>query len=413
MDATVLLAGAAAWTALAILATALAYPLLRSGRRAELLRSNEGVASEPPRVWMPQKRTGARRRTALRPVPEPARAVSLQTSGYMRVVPDRLADQMRTMLGATEARIHVRDPADGDALIVAAASGGDGGAVGSRVPAGGVEAHALRSGQPVVVPAGEELAAAAAAPVMRDSRLAGVVSVQAAPTADPFTLHDLELLCEVAELAGGALERPGGRVPLVESTVDAQVSALVTALELWDGSAGPHSAEVVSLARACGRELGLSAVEQLELELTARLHDVGKIRVPRELLRRPAPLDPRERQLMQLHSLWGAELVAQVPGLAAVALAVRHHHERMDGSGYPAGLAGQAIPLASRVVAVADAYSTMVQGRPYRPAIPPSNAVEELRVHAGVQFDPQVVEALSRSTGVRGVVVPLPVAGYG
>jgi HD-GYP domain-containing protein (c-di-GMP phosphodiesterase class II) len=96
-----------------------------------------------------------------------------------------------------------------------------------------------------------------------------------------------------------------------------------------------------------------------------------------------------------------------------VALVIRHHHERVDGCGYPAGLRGEQIPLVTRIVTVADAYATMVAGRPYRNPIPPANAVEELRVHAGRQFDPEVVDALADAIGVRGVVVPLPVAARG
>jgi HD-GYP domain-containing protein (c-di-GMP phosphodiesterase class II) len=253
--------------------------------------------------------------------------------------------------------------------------------------------------------------AAAAAPVARGGRLAGVVSVMSRNPVRAFGLADLELLCEVAELASGALERPPRR-EVLERTADAQATSLATAVELWDDHTHPHSLDVVALARKMGRRLSLSRSELLELELAARLHDVGKIRVPRELLLRPGPLTEEEREIMELHPGWGAELVAQVPGMAAVALAVRHHHERVDGSGYPTGLKGEQIPLASRIIAVADAYATMVRGRCYRNPIPAPNAVEELRVHSGMQFDAQVVDALAEVVGAPGggVVVPLPVA---
>jgi HD-GYP domain-containing protein (c-di-GMP phosphodiesterase class II) len=140
---------------------------------------------------------------------------------------------------------------------------------------------------------------------------------------------------------------------------------------------------------------------------------VGKIRVPRDLLRRPGQLTPDEYGLVQLHPIWGAELVSRVPGLAVVALMIRHHHERIDGHGYPAGLRGDQIPLATRIVSVADAYAAMIAGRPYRNAMAPANAVEELRIHAGRQFDTDVVDVLAETIGVRGVVVPLPAAASG
>jgi HD-GYP domain-containing protein (c-di-GMP phosphodiesterase class II) len=338
----------------------------------------------------------------------------ITASGYARIVPDRLAAELRKMLAADEAQIHARDPAHPRGLIVVAVSGGGLELVGSRVPANrGVVGLALQSGQPVVVPGAYGTAtefASAAAPVARDGRVAGAVSVMSRNPARAFGLADLEMLCEVAELASRALDRPARREAL-ERTADAQATSLATAVELWDEVTGPHSLDVVALARKIGRRLSLSRSELLELELAARLHDVGKIRVPRELLLRPGPLTPDEREVVELHAGWGAQLVAQVPGMAAVALAVRHHHERVDGGGYPAGLTGEQIPLASRIIAVADAYATMVRGRCYRNPIPAANAVEELRVHSGMQFDARVVDAFAEVVGAfgGGVVVPLPV----
>ena len=334
---------------------------------------------------------------------------TLVKSGYGRLVPDRLVTHMRAMLDADEAQLYARDPSDPDVLIVVAASGGDPEAVGSRVPADrGAAGMALRSGQPVTAPGADtaELSAAAA-PVMRDGGIAGVVSVAVADTSRAFSLKDWELLCEVAELAGGALDRPA-RHRKLERTADAQAAALATGVEMWDAGSGHHAEEVTRLVRKCGERLGLSSSELLELELAAMLHDVGKIRVPRELLTRSGPLSDEERQVVQLHAAWSAELLAQVPGFAAVALIVRHHHERVDGGGHPSRLAGDRIPLAARIVAAADAYEAMTAGRSYRNAIPPANAVEELRVHAGQQFDPRVVDALADVVGCGGLVVPLP-----
>jgi HD-GYP domain-containing protein (c-di-GMP phosphodiesterase class II) len=147
--------------------------------------------------------------------------------------------------------------------------------------------------------------------------------------------------------------------------------------------------------------MGLDRVELLELELAALLHDVGKLRVPRELLRKPAPLTESERRLMRNHPVWGAELVSGVPGLQAVALIVRHHHERVDGTGYPGRLSGVRIPVGSRIMAVCDAYGAMTESRPYRGERPPHEALAELHRKAGSQFDPAAVEALDAEVGAQ------------
>ncbi|MGH2798194.1 MAG: HD-GYP domain-containing protein, partial [Thermoleophilaceae bacterium] len=214
----------------------------------------------------------------------------------------------------------------------------------------------------------------------------------------------LELLGEVAWLSGAALAGYERRAELA-GTVAAQVDALATALAVWDGLTREHSDTVVELARMTGVRMGLDAVELLELELAALLHDVGKLRVPREILQKPGPLSDSERRLMRNHPVWGAELASGVPGLQAVALIVRHHHERVDGSGYPSRLSGVRIPVASRIMAVCDAYGAMTEARPYHAKRPPREAFAELRHQAGNQFDPAVVDALEAEVGVEALAV--------
>jgi putative nucleotidyltransferase with HDIG domain len=131
-----------------------------------------------------------------------------------------------------------------------------------------------------------------------------------------------------------------------------------------------------------------------ELELAARLHDLGKIGVPDVILHKPGRLTPAEWEVMRKHPGWGAEALASVPGGAAVAAAVRGHHERWDGRGYPDELAGEEIPIASRIIAVADAWHAMTSNRSYRRALDEEHARQELCDGAGTQFDPAVVEAL-------------------
>lgn len=207
------------------------------------------------------------------------------------------------------------------------------------------------------------------------------------------TAPDPELSFEVARLAAAVLEREGAEPPEPSAHVDALTSALGVSDQYTEG----HCQRVAALACDVGRELGLGSVDLFELELTARLHDVGKLRVPTEILDKPGPLDPHERLVVMEHPGWGAEMVARIPGLEAVALLVRLHHERMDGDGYPHGLEGERIPIASRIVSVCDAYSAIVDDRPYRRGQPSGMALAELRRSAETQFDPDVVAALDRT----------------
>jgi hypothetical protein len=155
-----------------------------------------------------------------------------------------------------------------------------------------------------------------------------------------------------------------------------------------------HSTAVSDLARAVAAGLGLSPKEVELVALAAELHDIGKIAIPDSVLSKPGPLDDDEWQLVRSHPVVGERLLASVPPLLPVAGIVRSSHERWDGNGYPDGLAGNDIPLAARIVAACDALDAMVADRPYCPAMTLDRAVEELRRHAGSQFDPSVVQAL-------------------
>src|SRR5436305_12347383 len=160
---------------------------------------------------------------------------------------------------------------------------------------------------------------------------------------------------------------------------------------------GEHSKGVLALTVDVGRELGLDAREQRELEFGALLHDIGKLRVPDEILNKPAKLTPAEWTVMKRHPHDGQNMLDRIGGvLADVGLVVRGHHERWDGGGYPDGLVGEAIPLAARIICACDAYSAMTTDRPYRKAMRVEDAMTELRACCGTQFDPAVVEAVER-----------------
>ena len=155
-----------------------------------------------------------------------------------------------------------------------------------------------------------------------------------------------------------------------------------------------HSAVVARYAAGIAQRLGWGGADLAYLRVAAMLHDVGKVSLPDQILRKPGPLDPQEYEEVKLHPVIGAELVNRVDGLSLISRWVRHSHEHFDGSGYPDGLAGDDIPLASRILLVADAFDAITSARPYRSALSIGEACEELRLHSGTQFDPACVDAL-------------------
>jgi HD-GYP domain-containing protein (c-di-GMP phosphodiesterase class II) len=166
-------------------------------------------------------------------------------------------------------------------------------------------------------------------------------------------------------------------------------------VEADDAYTGSHSRHVVDLVLAVCDQLGLDAAARRDSEFVALLHDVGKIRIPAEIINKPGPLDAEERRVMETHTLIGEELLDRVGGLLGdIGRIVRSCHEHWDGGGYPDGLVGERIPLIARIVCACDAYSAMTTDRSYRKARTPAEALLELQRCAGTQFDPGVVAAL-------------------
>jgi len=167
-----------------------------------------------------------------------------------------------------------------------------------------------------------------------------------------------------------------------------------------DHYTGEHSRGVVALSVEIAQELGMSEREQRLVEFGALLHDVGKLRVPNDIINKPGPLDDDEWAIMRRHTIDGEAMLAPVGGMMhEVGRIVRGSHEDWDGTGYPDGLVGEEIPLASRIVSCADAYSAMTTDRSYRRALGHHKAVAELRRCAGTQFDPRVVDAVIAVVG--------------
>ena len=177
----------------------------------------------------------------------------------------------------------------------------------------------------------------------------------------------------------------------------AVIKALVNALEARDHYTSQHSAQVTVLAEKIAGTLALPPQELYNIAVAALLHDIGKIGMPDRLLYKSGPLTEEEWKMMKRHPDVGAAIIGDIPLLEPVAKIVRHHHERWDGKGYPAGLAGGDIPLGARIVAVADTFQAMVSDRPYRPRRSPQQAAQEISALAGSQFDPAVVKAFTDS----------------
>jgi HD-GYP domain-containing protein (c-di-GMP phosphodiesterase class II) len=166
-------------------------------------------------------------------------------------------------------------------------------------------------------------------------------------------------------------------------------------IEADDAYTGSHSRDVVELVLSVAERLGLDSDQQRMAEFTALLHDVGKLRIPTEIINKPGPLDDDERALMNTHTILGQEMLERAGGLLGeVGPYVRSCHEHWDGNGYPDGLVGDETPLVARIVCTCDAWSAMTTDRSYRKALSHDDAVAELRRCAGTQFDPEVVEAL-------------------
>jgi putative nucleotidyltransferase with HDIG domain len=307
--------------------------------------------------------------------PSPAGVPSPQRLGYSSVVLDRLARHACAVLGFEQAWVVVRAPEEPRGFIVVAGAGTDPDLIGRRLHASG-------------------LGSVAAAPFLAGLEERGALCVGGRDEQRKLESREMELLCELSILAGEALSHHERR-ELTDGDSQPEIRALVKALAEADGDTYRHSLEVAATATMVGERLGLARTEIVEVELGALLHDVGKLRLPPHILGKPGRLTEDERRLVRLHPEWGAEMVGRIPGLEAVALIVRLHHERPDGTGYPHGLSHERIPVASRIVSVCDAYGAMTKRRPYSEPLDIDTALLELSRHAGTQFDPDSVEALA------------------
>ena len=171
------------------------------------------------------------------------------------------------------------------------------------------------------------------------------------------------------------------------------VRVLTEMISARDPDLEKHSSAVAVAVAGVAEKLELDPRRRVELIFASLLHDVGKIGVSEEILLKPAELTSEEFGEVKRHPSFGAQLIEQMPALESIAPAIRHHHERFDGAGYPEELEGTEIPLEARILAVADSFAAMIEERPYSPAMTEEDACRELERCAGTQFDPDVVEA--------------------
>ncbi|NPV93142.1 MAG: HD-GYP domain-containing protein [Firmicutes bacterium] len=171
------------------------------------------------------------------------------------------------------------------------------------------------------------------------------------------------------------------------------IDCMVAALDARDPYSCLHSRRVADMSEELARGIGIRGMELERIHIAAHLHDIGKIGVPDDILRKTGKLSASEMESMRMHPVIGFDILIKLRHLGDIAEIVLHHHERWDGKGYPHGLSGEEIPLGSRIIAVADSIDAMTSHRPYRRALSWEDCVEELTVNQGIMYEPKVVEA--------------------
>lgn len=234
-------------------------------------------------------------------------------------------------------------------------------------------------------------------PLRTTDQILGALYADSQSGAGRFTEPDLELLAAIGNQAGVALHRVRLMGELERLLIDA-IRAIAATIDAKDGYTHRHSERVAALSKHLAGALGLTPREQETVELSALLHDVGKIAVPDSILNKPGKLTPEEFAEMQKHPEHGARILGNIqsPAIKAVLPGVKHHHEKWDGSGYPDRLAGENIPLLGRILGVADFFDALTSARAYRAPMPIDDAVRMIGQSAGSHFDPTIARLVER-----------------
>jgi len=267
-----------------------------------------------------------------------------------------------------------------------------------------VALDAVRAGKSLALTDSVDGSSALAVPLRVQGQLRSVCALWRAEGAfSADKLEGLQLVGRIIEMSIENRQLLDGLRDQLKGTIE----ALAHLVELRQPDYVHHTMRMSDHAVGIGLQLGLSEHELRDLRLACVLHDVGMLEVPAEILTARRPLTAEETMLVRRHPVAGANIAKTAHFSVAVQQAILSHHERLDGSGYPAGLAGEQIPIAARIVAVADAYNAMLSDRPYRPALSPDQAVREVVKGAGTAFDPRVVSALLTVLGRRPSSVAL------
>jgi HD-GYP domain-containing protein (c-di-GMP phosphodiesterase class II) len=234
--------------------------------------------------------------------------------------------------------------------------------------------------------------ALAVAPMHFDAQLGCIVVVIPSEGHGEFSEKKMRLLAGVADQAQLAIANANSYESL-ERTFFETVEALANALEAKDEYTSSHARSITDMVLEVGSALGVEGRDLKRLELGALFHDIGKIGIPSDIIRKPGPLDDEEWRIMRMHPELGERILAPIDRLADVRPIIRACHEHYDGSGYPDKLAGDSIPLEARIILCCDAYDAMTTDRPYRKHLSHEEAIRRLKEAAGAQFDPDVVAA--------------------
>lgn len=231
----------------------------------------------------------------------------------------------------------------------------------------------------------------------------GILSLSRAGAEHPFSLPDVELVSVLGGQAAAAIEN----ARLYEKLEQSYLSTIVTLsgiAEAKDFYTDKHMKDIAEYSVDIARKLGLSEADVENIRMAALLHDLGKITVPDDILKKPGRLSEEEMEVIRKHPAHGAKMIESIEPMKDAREIIRHHHEYYDGSGYPDGLRGEDIPLGARIIGVADAFDAMTSNRPYRKALPMDKVIKELKDFSGIQFDPDIVKVLILILREKGIL---------
>jgi len=231
-------------------------------------------------------------------------------------------------------------------------------------------------------------------PIRIEGKLYGLLVFWSVDKGKLFTPADLKML----EILSHQLEMAILNAQLFEEKEEIYqgiIRAFTTAIEAKDPFTSGHSLRVANLAKSIGKKLGLSETELKEIEIAALLHDVGKLGIDERIFVKPSSLTEEEKRIAQSHSVIGADFLQSAKFPSQIVAAVRHHHEHCNGGGYPDGIRGEKIPLGARIISVANSFDAMTSERAFRGAHTPEEALEEIQLDVGTQYDTEVVKAFT------------------